>query len=65
MASVLVNEISVAKGAFVWKNQTLIIKVKIMVWYVTNAIRPTWDEQYNGTRLNNFSNVYLGLLFKQ
>jgi len=51
MASDLVNEISVAKAAFVWKkNQTLIIKVKIIVWYVTNAIRPTWDEQHNGTR---------------
>ena len=63
MAFVLANEISVAKGAFIWKkNLTLIIKVKVIVWYVTNASRSTWDEQHNGMRLNNFSNVYLGLL---
>jgi len=60
------DSFDIAKGAFVWKkSQTLILKVIIIVWYVTNAIRPTWDEQHNGTRSYNFSNIYVGLLFKQ
>jgi len=24
-----------------------------------------WDKQHNGMRLNNFSNIYLSLLFKR